>query len=412
MDQETFTLKNGIRVLFKPSTSPISHCCLIINAGARDEKPGEPGLAHFIEHLLFKGTAKRNTNQILNRLEVVGADLNAYTTKEYTCLHASFLNEYLERSIDLLQDIAFFSAFHENEMEKEKGVIIDEILSYEDQPEEAIADDFENILFEGHPLGENILGTKESVQKIKRADILDFIDYTYNTSEIIFAISGNYSSSKVLKLTQKYFGIIKDNNEKKNRIKPVKNITREIEIFKPINQTHCIIGSQAYSFYDEKKYGLLLLNNLLGGNGMSSILNLEIREKHGIAYTIESNYSAFCDTGIFSVYFGTDEEKAPKAIKLIHKEMNKLRENKLGKIRLHQAKQKFTGQIALSEENRMGVLISMAKSLLDFNKIDSLEEVFAKLEAVTATDILEIANEVFDPKGLNMLLFNPEESID
>src|SRR5690606_19186005 len=150
MDHEIFTLKNGIRILFKPSISPISHCCLIINAGARDEKPGEPGLAHFIEHLLFKGTGKRNTTQILNRLEVVGADLNAYTTKEYTCLHASFLNEYLERSMDLLQDIAFFSAFHESEMEKEKGVIIDEILSYEDQPEEAIADDFENILFEGH----------------------------------------------------------------------------------------------------------------------------------------------------------------------------------------------------------------------------------------------------------------------
>jgi len=409
MDHEIFTLKNGIRILFKPSISPISHCCLIINAGARDEKPGEPGLAHFIEHLLFKGTAKRNTNQILNRLEVVGADLNAYTTKEYTCLHASFLNEYLERSIDLLQDIAFFSAFHENEMEKEKGVIIDEILSYEDQPEEAIADDFENILFEGHTLGENILGTKESVQKIKRKDLVDFINLTYNTSEIIFAVSGNYPSSRILKLAEKYFNIIRENNQQKKRVAPIKNITKEIEVFKPINQTHCIIGNQAYSFYDEKKYGLLLLNNLLGGNGMSSILNLEIREKHGIAYTIESNYSAFSDTGIFSVYFGTDEEKAPKAIKLIHKEIKKLRENKLGEIKLHQAKQKFTGQIALSEENRMGVLISMAKSLLDFNKIDSLEEVFAKLNAVTAEELIAIANETFDPKALNMLVFSPEE---
>lgn len=409
MDHEIFTLKNGIRILFKPSISPISHCCLIINAGARDEKPGEPGLAHFIEHLLFKGTSKRNTNQILNRLEVVGADLNAYTTKEYTCLHASFLNEYLERSIDLLQDIAFYSSFHESEMEKEKGVIIDEILSYEDQPEEAIADDFENILFEDHTLGENILGTKESVHNIKRKDILDFIDQTYNTSEIVFAITGNYTSSKILKLAEKYFEIIKENKNQKKRVVPIKNTTKEIEILKPINQTHCIIGNQAYSFYDDRKYGLLLLNNLLGGNGMSSILNLEIREKHGIAYTIESNYSAFSDTGIFSVYFGTDEEKAPKALKLIHKEMRKLREHKLGQIKLHQAKQKFTGQIALSEENRMGVLISMAKSLLDFNKIDSLEEVFAKLNAVTAEELITIANEIFDPKALNMLVFNPEE---
>src|SRR5690606_20572427 len=173
-----------------------------------------------------------------------------------------------------------------------------------------------------------------------------------------------------------------------------------------------IIGSRAYSFYDNRKYGLLLLNNLLGGNGMSSILNLEVREKHGIAYTIESNYSAFYDTGIFSVYFGTDEEKAPKAIKLIHKELKKLRENKLGQIKLHQAKQKFTGQIALSEENRMGVLISMAKSLLDFNKIDSLEEVFSKLNKVTSEEMIAIANEIFDPKVLNKLIFSPEDISD
>lgn len=411
MNYEIFTLKNGIRILFKPSISPISHCCLIINAGARDEKPGEPGLAHFIEHLLFKGTSKRNTNQILNRLEIVGADLNAYTTKEYTCLHASFLNEYLERSIDLLQDITFFSAFHENEMEKEKGVIIDEILSYEDQPEEAIADDFESILFEGHTLGENILGTKDSINKIKRKNLLDFIDLTYNTSEIVFAISGSYSSTKVLKLCEKYFGIIQENQKQKNRIKPKKKPKKEIELLKPINQTHCIIGGQAYSFYDEKKYGLLLLNNLLGGNGMSSILNLEIREKHGIAYTIESNYSAFSDTGIFSIYFGTDEEKAAKSLKLIHKEMKKLRENKLGKLKLFQAKQKFTGQIALSEENRMSVLISMAKSLLDFNKIESLEEVFDNLNAVTSEELLLIANEIFDPKELSMLIFKAEDNI-
>src|SRR6478672_10653333 len=192
MDHEVFRLANGIRILFKPTVSAIGHCCLIINAGARDEKPDEPGLAHFIEHLLFKGTIKRNTNQILNRLEVVGADLNAYTTKEYTCLHASFLKQHLERSIDLLQDIAFNSTFPEAEILKEKGVIIDEILSYEDQPEEAINDDFESLLFSGHPLGENILGTKESVEKIKKQDLLNFIEANYNTSEIIFAITGDY----------------------------------------------------------------------------------------------------------------------------------------------------------------------------------------------------------------------------
>lgn len=409
MDHEVYRLENGIRILFKPTVSAIGHCCLIINAGARDEKPGEPGLAHFIEHLLFKGTLKRNTNQILNRLEVVGADLNAYTTKEYTCLHASFLKEHLERSIDLLQDIAFFSTFPETEMLKEKSVIVDEILSYEDQPEEAINDDFESLLFNGHSLGENILGTQESVEKFKRKDILDFIFSNYNTSEIVFAITGHYKSSEIVKLSEKYFGIIPENQNQKRRLSPSNTQKKEAIINKPINQTHCIIGSRGYSFHHHKKNGLLLLNNLLGGNGMSSRLNLEIREKYGIAYTIESNYSPLSDTGIFSIYFGTDKEKTTKALKLIYKELRKLKENKLGSIQLHQSKQKFIGQIALGEENRLGVLISMAKSLLDYNRVDSLEEVFTKINAVTADEMLEISNEIFDPSNLSMLMFNPEE---
>lgn len=409
MDYEVYTLKNGIRILFKPCISPVSHCCLIINAGSRDEEKGKPGLAHYIEHLLFKGTQKRNTNQILNRLEVVGGDINAYTTKEYTCLHTSFLNEHLERSVDLLQDIAFFSVFPDNEMQKEKGVIIDEILSYEDQPEEAIADSFECLLFEGHTLGENILGTKTSVEAFKKDDIISFIDKNYNTHEIVFAISGNYTTSKVIKLSEKYLGIIPENNSQKNRVSPSKTLKKEVILSKPINQTHCIIGNSAYSFFDDRKYGLSLMNNLLGGNGMSSRLNLEVREKHGIAYTVESNYTSFSDIGIFSIYFGTDAEKARKAQKIIHKELKKLRNNKLGNIQLHQAKQKFIGQIALGEENRMGVLISMAKSLIDFNKIDSLEEVFSKINQVNAIELLEIANEIFDHQALSSLTFIPEE---
>jgi predicted Zn-dependent peptidase len=412
MDHEIFRLKNGIRILFKPCVSPISHCCLIINSGSRDEKAGEPGLAHFIEHLLFKGTEKRNNNQILNRLEVVGADLNAYTTKEYTCLHASFLHKYLERAIDLLQDIAFHSKFSEKEMEKEKGVILDEILSYEDQPEEAINDDFEKLLFKDHPLGENILGTAASVEKFKSTDLKEFINKNYVTSDIVFAINGNYKSKDILKLAEKYFSIIPENTGSKIRTSPPIIAKQEITISKPINQAHCIIGSRAYSFLDNKKHGLTLLNNLLGGNGMSSRLNLELREKYGIAYTIESNYTPFSDTGIFSIYFGTDIEKTNKAFKLIYKEINKLKAQKLGTLQLHQTKQKFNGQIALGEENRMGVLISMAKSLLDFNKIESLEEVFNKINKVKSEEILAIANEIMNTDNLNTLLFIPDEEED
>jgi predicted Zn-dependent peptidase len=409
MDHQVFTLQNGIRILFKPAKSAIAHCCLIINAGSRDEETGAPGLAHFIEHLLFKGTVKRNTNQILNRLEVVGGDLNAYTTKEYTCLQASFLKTHLERAMELLQDIAFFSTFPKDEMEKEKSVILDEIASYEDQPEEAINDDFESMLFAGHTLGENILGTPESVKSFTQQHLADFMSKNYNTNEIIFAISGAYNPAKVLKLAEQYFGCIANNTSLKNRLKPLAIQKQDKLVKKPINQSHCMLGSKAYSFHEEQKTGLLLLNNLLGGTGMSSRLNLEIREKYGIAYTIESNYSPLSDTGLFSIYFGTDAEKVEKALKLTHKELKKLRENKLGTVQLAQAKQKFIGQIALGEENRMGVLISMAKSLLDYNRIDSLKEVFAKINKVNADQLIDIANDIFAPEKLSMLLFQPEE---
>ncbi|TAH01278.1 MAG: insulinase family protein [Sphingobacteriales bacterium] len=407
MSHSIFSLPNGIRILLKPAKSAISHCGLLINAGARDEEFHNPGMAHFIEHLLFKGTDKRNTNQILNRLEVVGGDLNAYTTKEYTCLHASFLNQHLERAVELLQDIAFFSNFPDQEMEKEKGVIIDEISSYEDQPEEAINDDFEALIFEGHTLANNILGTRQSVTNFTKQNVLEFIHANYNTSEIIFAISGDYDLNKVKKITEKYLGIIPKNESIKSRTAVAEIPAKKIILDKPINQVHCILGCKAYSYHHNKKIGLLLLNNLLGGNGMSSRLNLEVREKYGIAYTVESNYTPLSDTGLFSIYFGTDAEKAEKAIRIINKELKKLRENSLGTIQLMQAKQKFIGQIALGEENRLGVLLSMAKSLLDFNRIDSLVQVFAKIEAVSANDILEIANEIINEANLNSLMFKP-----
>lgn len=407
MSQNIFSLPNGIRILFKPTKSAISHCCLLINAGARDEDFFNPGLAHFIEHLLFKGTIKRNTSQILNRLEVVGGDLNAYTTKEYTCVHASFLNQHLNRGVELLQDIAFFSNFPDAEFEREKGVIIDEILSYEDQPEETINDDFEALIFEGNTLANNILGTRKSVKNFTKQNVLKFIQNNYNTNEIIFAISGDYDIKTVKKIVEKHLCDIPKNDYKKNRNPPSAIPTKKIIVKKPINQVHCIFGSRAYSYHHHNKIGLLLLNNLLGGNGMSSRLNLEVREKHGIAYTVESNYTPLSDTGLFSIYFGTETQKVDKATNIILKELKKLREIPLGNTQLKQAKQKFIGQIALGEENHLGVLLSMAKSLQDFNRIDSLAEVFGKIEAITATKILEIANEILDESNLSSLMFKP-----
>lgn len=381
---------------------------MLVNAGARDELPGKDGLAHFIEHLLFKETARRNTNQILNRLEVVGADLNAYTTKEYTCIHASFLYQHLERSMDLIQDIVFHSTFPESELTKEKGVILDEIASYQDQPEEAIQDDFEDLLFAGNALGRNILGTVSSLSQLNKTDITLFLEQNYNTHQMIFAIDGNYDFKKITRFAEKYFSEVKENSIPKQRVKPGLNAQVNIQLQKPTNQTHGVIGSLAYSSQHPSKTSLMLLNNILGGGGMSSRLNLEIREKHGIAYTIESAYTPLTDTGTFYVYFGTDSEKAEKAIRLIHKELKKMREQKLGPIQLQQAKQRFIGQIALGEENRMGLLISMAKSNLDFGYIDTLEEVYAKVNKVTAENLLDVSNEILRQENLTMMLFEPE----
>lgn len=407
MEYQVYTLPNGIRLLHHPVKSAIAHCCFVVNAGSRDEQPEQEGLAHFIEHLLFKETGRRNTSQILNRLELVGADLNAYTTKEYTCIHASFLKEHLERAIDLFEDIVFHSTFPEEEIEKERGVILDEIASYLDQPEEAIQDDFEGLLFKGHILGGNILGTPDTVNAIKRKDVTKFIAANYNTSQIIIGVAGEYDFKKLIKLADKYFGGIPVNNTVKTRIKPAIITPETIHAEKAISQTHCVMGIQAYPSNHPYKSGLLLLNNILGGMGMSNRLNLQIREKYGIAYTIESSYVPLTDTGIFTIYYGTDPEKAGRAMRLVNKELKKLRDSKLGTLQLQQAKQKFNGQIALAEENRMGLIISMAKSLLDFNHIDSLEDVITKINAVTADEVLEISNELMDDTLMTTLVFEP-----
>jgi predicted Zn-dependent peptidase len=409
MEYNVHTLPNGIRLLHVPSASAISHACIIVNTGSRDEPENKAGLAHFIEHLIFKRTEKRSTNQILNRLESVGADLNAYTTKEYTCVHASFLNPYLDRTLDLFNDIMFHSTFPEEEMDKEKSVILDEISSYLDQPEEAINDDFEDMLFAGHPLGNNILGTTESVQHFTREDVINFRKANYRTNEIVVAVLGNYTLNSVVNKGSKHFADVEENNPSKERIKPGTIAQSNTTIYKPIMQAHCILGTQAYSTHQSQKVALMLLNNYFGGNGMSSVLNLQIREKYGIAYTIESNFSPLSDTGIFSIYFGTDKEKQTKALSLIFKEIKKLKEHPLNELQLQKAKNKFIGQIALGEENRIGLIISMAKSLIDHDKIDSLETVFEKINAVTAKQMADVSNEILDIEQLNIFTFCPIE---
>lgn len=409
MDFEVFRFPNGIRLVNQQVNSPVAHACILVKAGSRDEQVSKFGLAHFIEHLLFKRTERRNTSQILNRLESVGADLNAYTTKEYTCLHASFLKPYLGRTLDIFEDLLFHSVFPEEEMVKEKGIVLDEIAAYRDSPEEAILDDFEDIVFEGHGLGHNILGKEQDLKTIGQPDIKRFLNENYRTSEIVIGISGPYSMKEVKRMTEKYFGHLEENSsERAPATDLLTSLPHSTSRNLPINQVHYVLGSRAYSIYEDKKIGLLLLNNILGGIGMSSRLNMIVREKHGIAYTIESNYHPFADTGLFSVYFGTDEDKYLKARQLILREFKKLRNNRLSEVQLAQAKKKYKGQIALGEENRLSLIIAQAKSLLDHSHIQSLEEIFRKIDAVDAGMMLEIANEVLDPGQFFSLSFLPE----
>lgn len=408
MEYELLHLSNGIRVVFHHAASPVSHLCMLVNAGARDERVGRYGLAHFIEHLLFKQTEKRNTNQILNRLESVGGDLNAYTTKEYTCIHASFLVPYLERALDLFEDLLYHSIFPVSELEKERGVIMDEMASYLDSPEDSIMDDFEDQLFQGHALGHNILGTADDLAQCTRDDMLEFIGQNYHTHELIIGITGNYSIAQVTKWAMRTLGNVPGTTPRKRRMPPQRNDTRHTLVSKPINQAHYVLGGLAYDVHHQHRVGLLLLNNLLGGMGMTSRLNMVVREQHGIAYTIESNYTPLSDTGIFHVYLGTDEEKMDRALRLVRRELRKLREQRLGVMQLHQTKQKFKGQIALAEENRLSLIISLAKSLMDDNRVQTLAEVFAQIDAVGADQLLHIANEILDEGNLSSLSFVPE----
>jgi predicted Zn-dependent peptidase len=410
MEFEIARLANGIRLVHQPIQSPIAHACILIEAGSRDEEPTKFGLAHFIEHLLFKKTEKRSTAQILNRLESVGADLNAYTTKEYTCIHASFLKPYLGRTLDLFEDLLFHSEFPADELVKEKGIIMDEIASYRDSPEDAIMDDFEDLIFEGHGLGHNILGVEKDLLDMTQEDILRFIKKQYVGRQLVIGTSGPYSLKEVIRVVEKYFGhwTFSEASTQSKILTPPRAVPIEKTVRLPINQVHQVLGARTFSIHADEKFNLLLLNNMLGGMGMSSRLNLVVREQHGIAYTIESNYHPFADTGLFSVYFGTDEDKYEKARKLIQKEFKKLRDQKISSSSLQQAKKKYKGQIALGEENRLSLIIAQAKSLLDHDRIQTLSEIFGKIDAVTAESLLETANQVLDPEQFFTLTFLPE----
>lgn len=409
MEPYCFELDNGIRIIHKNSISNVAHCGFIINTGSRDETIDLSGITHFIEHAIFKGTTKRKTHHILNRLDNVGGEINAYTTKENTSIYASFMNTHFERATDLLTDILFHSIYPEKELEKEKAVIIDEIYSYQDTPFEQIYDDFEEIVFKNHPLSMNILGTTNSVQKISRKNILAFIRDNYATNDIVFSIVGNFTKAKVKRIAQKYLGDIPNKSINTNRKKFSTYIPEKRILKKDTHQTHCMIGNIAYGAHHKNKNGFILLNNILGGPAMNSRLNMGIREKYGFTYNIESNYTIYSDTGLFNIYLGTDNKYIDKSIELVNKELKKLTTKKLTTAQLYKAKQQFIGQLALSEENNCNVMLGLGKSLLTYNKVDSLQTIHNKINAITSDELLDIANEIFNTNKVSSLIYQPSK---
>lgn len=403
------TLANGIRLIHKPLSNGVAHCGLLINAGTRDEREGENGIAHFIEHVIFKGTKKRKAFHILSRMENVGGDLNAYTSKEETTVYCSFLPKYYERSLELISDIVFHSVFPDREIRKEKDVVMDEINHYKDTPSEEIYDEFEKMIYSGHPLGTDILGTPEDVRRIDREKIRQFIANHYHTDQMVISSAGNIDFEKLKNLAEKYFGGIPANYRRNGRMPYKGYIARQGEEKRNANLSHACIGNTAYSMKDDRRLSLVLLNNILGGPGMNSRLNLSIREKYGFTYNIDSMYLPYSDTGVFSIYLGTDKGYMDKSIRLVHKELKRLRENKLGTLQLQRAKQQITGQIAIALESNVNEMLSNGKTFLHMDRVDSFAEISRKINDIKETQLLEVANEIFDPGQLTSLIYRSND---
>ncbi|MCE7994492.1 MAG: insulinase family protein [Roseivirga sp.] len=409
VDYNLFTLPNGIRVVHKEvSNTKIVHCGFILDIGSRDEREEQLGIAHFWEHMAFKGTNKRKAFHILNKLDSVGGELNAYTTKEKICFYASALDKHMESAFELLQDITFDSIFPEKQIEKERGVILEEMAMYHDSPEDAIQDEFDRVVFKDHPLGKNILGTQSSVRSFHRQDFKDFLKANLNTERVVFACVGNVPLKKIQRLADKYFKPIPHYNAEKKRIS-FENYTPYSEINRRnITQAHCAIGTTAYELSNKNRLPFFMLMNILGGPGMNSRLNLALREKYGFVYNVEASYHPFSDTGLFSIFFGTEPGQVERSRKLVLKELKRLRERPLGSLQLHMAKEQMIGQLAMAEENNTSLMLMMGKSILDLEKIDDLENIFKRIRNISASQLQEIANERLLESQLSHLTFLPE----
>ena len=447
MKYNTYTLDNGLRIIHLPSDSQVVYCGYQINAGTRNEEPGEEGLAHFCEHVTFKGTERRKAWHILNCLESVGGDLNAYTNKEGTVYYSAILKEHIARAVDLLSDIVFHSVYPQAEIDKEVEVICDEIESYNDSPAELIYDEFENILFKGSPLGHNILGTAEQVRAFKTEDALRFTQKLYRPDNAIFFAYGDIDFKKLVKLIQKALGECPKGRElacstdcKSAETPTEERIAEEtptgetpteemeagnanhkvqsskfnvqskvagqtIVMQKNTHQAHVMIGTRAYDVNDDRRMPLYLLNNMLGGPGMNAKLNLALREHNGLVYTVESTMVAYGDTGTWSIYFGCDEHDVKRCLRLVRKELDKFMQKPLSDAQLKAAKKQIKGQIGVACDNRENFALDFGKSFLHYGWEKNVDRLYEQVDEITAAQIQAVAQELFDKDRLTTLIF-------
>ena len=440
MKYNTYTLDNGLRIIHLPSDSQVVYCGYQINAGTRNEEPGEEGLAHFCEHVTFKGTERRKAWHILNCLESVGGDLNAYTNKEGTVYYSAILKEHIARAVDLLSDIVFHSIYPQAEIDKEVEVICDEIESYNDSPAELIYDEFENILFKGSPLGHNILGTAEQVRAFKTEDALRFTQKLYRPDNAIFFAYGDIDFKKLVKLLKTLnfeHGTLNFMNSKtsetptaemeagdanhkvqsslfKVQSKEVQSSKFNVQskvagqtivMQKNTHQAHVMIGTRAYDVNDDRRMPLYLLNNMLGGPGMNAKLNLALREHNGLVYTVESTMVAYGDTGTWSIYFGCDEHDVKRCLRLVRKELDKFMQKPLSDAQLKAAKKQIKGQIGVACDNRENFALDFGKSFLHYGWEKNVDRLYEQVDEITAAQIQAVAQELFDKDRLTTLIF-------
>lgn len=451
MKYNTYTLDNGLRIIHLPSDNKVVYCGYQINAGTRNEEPGEEGLAHFCEHVTFKGTERRKAWHILNCLESVGGDLNAYTNKEGTVYYSAILKEHIARAVDLLTDIVFHSVYPQAEIDKEVEVICDEIESYNDSPAELIYDEFENIIFKGSPLGHNILGTAEQVRSFKTEDALRFTRKLYRPDNAIFFAYGDIDFKKLVKLIRKALadddsGKVAENaansvgklaEEKLPQISQITQISGDensitteksvssvksvgpenypsvgkeiagqtIVMQKNTHQAHVMIGTRAYDVNDSRRMPLYLLNNMLGGPGMNAKLNLALREHNGLVYTVESTMVAYGDTGIWSIYFGCDEHDVKRCLRLVRKELDKFMQKPLSEAQLKAAKKQIKGQVGVACDNRENFALDFGKSFLHYGWEKNVDRLYEQVDEITAEQIQAVAQELFDKDRITTLIF-------